>query len=143
MGWYFTRGPLRIVTIPLFLLLILALATSILGSLVRGLTLLRVGHAVFGLIGSAIVVLVGWIPLIIPPSLYYSLMANIPGLWLRHDTSRRTKALVTVSLLIAFSLIAYLVQEGTARGIAWIADQNPCAAVAAGVTGTRPPINCE
>ncbi len=84
----------------------------------------------------------GWVPVILPPVLYYSLIKNLPGLWLRPDASGRTKVFSSLAVLILLPLAAHLVYHGVTLGIGWIADRDPCAAFAAGVTGSKPPVNC-
>lgn len=140
--WYFKRGALTLFTAPLFLLLCFWIAVSAFGSVVQGLALVRATYAVFGFIGAFMAVLFGWVPVIMPPILYYSLMKNLPGLWLRPDASRRAKMLSSLAVAVLLPLAAYLVYHGVAWGLGWIADRDPCAAFAAGVTGSRPPVNC-
>jgi hypothetical protein len=77
-----------------------------------------------------------------PPVLYYSLIKNLPGLWLRPDASPRTKILSSLTVLVLLPLGAYFVHHAVTWGIGWIADRDPCAALAAGVTGSNPPVNC-
>ena len=78
----------------------------------------------------------------LPPVLYCSLIKNLPGLWLEPDASGRTRVLSSLAILILLPLTAYLVYHGVAWGIGWVADRDPCAAFAVGVTGSKPPINC-
>jgi hypothetical protein len=47
-----------------------------------------------------------------------------------------------LALLVLLPLGAHLVYRGVTLGIGWVADRDPCAAFAAGVTGSKPPINC-
>ena len=75
--WYFKRGALTLVTAPLFLFLCYCIAISVFGSVIQGLALLRASYAVFGFIGAFIAVSFGWIPVILPPVLYYSLIKMI------------------------------------------------------------------
>lgn len=77
--WYFKRGMLTVVTAPLFLFLVFCIAVSVLGATVQGLALLRASYAVFGIVGVFIAVSFGWILVILPPVLYYSLIKNVPG----------------------------------------------------------------
>lgn len=141
--WYFTRGALTILTLPLVLLLVSATGIAIFGAVVQAYALFRVSWAVFGLLGTALIVAGGWIPLIIPPALYYSLLKNLPGLWIRRDASVRAKILWSAVLVVAMPLCAHLIYQAIALGIGWIADQDPCAAFEAGVTGSIPPTNCD
>ncbi|MGH6635385.1 MAG: hypothetical protein ACRED0_04375 [Gammaproteobacteria bacterium] len=140
--WYFKRGVLTLVIAPLFLFLIYCIAVSAFGAVIQGLALLRASYAVFDFIGAFIAVSFGWVPVILPPILYYSLIKNLPGLWLRPDASRRTKIFSFLAVLVLLPLAAFLVYHGVAWGIGWIADRNPCAAFSASVTGPKPPVNC-
>jgi hypothetical protein len=140
--WYFKRGAFTLFTAPLLFLLAYCIVVSTLGAYVQGLALLRASHAIFGFIGAFVAVSFGWIPLVAPPVLYYSLVKNLPGIWLRKDAPRRTKFVSSILALILLPLSAYLVYHGVTWGIGWIADRNPCAAFAAGVTGSQVPVNC-
>jgi len=140
--WYFRQGALTLVTAPLFLFLVYCIAISAFGAVIQGLALLRASNAVFGFIGAIITVSFGSIPVILPPSLYYSLMKNLPGLWLRPDASRLAKIFMSIAVIALFPLTAYLIYHGVAWGIGWIADLDPCATFSAGVTGSKPPVNC-
>ena len=142
IAWYFKRGTLTLVTAPLFLFLGYCIAISAFGAAIQGLALLRASYAVFGFIGVFMAVFFfGWAP-ILPPILYYSLMKNLPGTWLRSDISRRTKVFSSLAVIVLIPLAAYLISHGVAWGIGWIADHDPCAAFSAGVTGSKPPVNC-
>lgn len=140
--WYFRRGVLTLFTGPLFLFLVYCIVVSAVGAAVQGLALLRATYAVFGFIGAFLVVSFGWVPVGLPPILYYSVIKNLPGLWLRPDASGRAKVLSSLAVLIFLPLAAYLIYHGVTLGIGWIADRDPCAAFAAGVTGSKPPLNC-
>jgi len=140
--WYFKRGALTVVTAPLLLYIVFCIAVSTVGAVVQGLSLLRASYAVFGIIGAFIAISFGWIPVIMPPVLYYSLIKNLPGLWLRPDASGRAKILSSLAVLVLLPLGAYLVYHVVAWSIGWIADRDPCASFSAGVTGSKPPINC-
>jgi hypothetical protein len=140
--WYFKRGALTLATAPLFFFLVYCIAISAFGAVIHGLALLRASYAVFGFIGVFLVASFGWIPVILPPVLYYSLIKNFPGLWLRTDSSLRVKVLISSAVLILIPLTAYLVYNGVTLGIGWIADHDPCAAFSVGVTGSIPPRDC-
>jgi hypothetical protein len=142
VSWYFRRGPLTIVTVPLFLLLVYSTVVSAVGSLVKGLALLRASYAVFGAFGALAALSVGWVPVIMPPVLWYGLTKHLPGLWLRPDASRRTKVVTSIAVLASLPLAAYLIHHVVVLAIGWIADRDPCAALAAGVTGSKPPTKC-
>ncbi len=139
LGWYFRQRLGSILTVPLLILITWALVVSAAGTLIQGLAMLRASHAVFGFLGLVAVLLVGWAPILLPPALYFSLLRYLPGLWIQTDTSRRAKLSLTLLAVIAIPLLAHLVYQGIVLGIGWIADQDPCAAFQAGVTGSRPP----
>jgi hypothetical protein len=140
--WYFRQGALTFLTAPLFLLLVFFVAVSAFGAFIQGLALVRASYAVFGAVGALIAISFGWVPIITPPALYYSLVKNLPGLWLRPDASRRAKIFSSITVLLLLPLGAYLVYHAVAWGIGWLADRDPCTAFAAGVTGSKPPVNC-
>lgn len=140
--WYFKQRLLTIITAPLFLFLVFSIAVSGFGAMIQGLALLRVSYAVFGFLGAFIAISVGWIPVILPPVLYYSLAKNLPGLWLRPDASRNSKIWSSFAVLVLLPLGAYLIYHAVAFGIGWIADRAPCAAYAAGVIGSKLPVDC-
>jgi hypothetical protein len=140
--WYFRQSALTLLTVPLFLLLVFFIAVSAFGAVIQGLALVRASYAVFGVVGALISISFGWVPVIMPPALYYSLLKNLPGLWLRPDASRRAKILSSITVLVLLPLGAYLVYHAIAWGIGLIVASDPCAAFAAGVTGAVPPAVC-
>lgn len=140
--WYFTRGAAAVITIPLFLLFAYAAVVSAVAAVTQFIALARATHAVWGWLGLVVVLLGAWIPLIIPPSLYYSVLKNIPGLWIRRDASNAMKGGVSIALIIVFPLIAYLISHAITLGIGWVADRDPCASARAGVTGSIVPTAC-
>jgi hypothetical protein len=142
LSWYFTRGVLTVVTLPLFLLLAYSVASASLGALLQWLGAVRVTWAVVGAVPALLVAFVVWIPAILPPALYYSLLKNLPGLWLRPEASTSGKLALSAGVLIALPALAWLVSAALGSGIGWMADRDPCAAFAAGVTGSVRPVGC-
>lgn len=140
--WYFTQGVLTLVTFPLFLILVSVIADAAFGAVIQTIVLVRASYAVFGFIGALISASVGWIPIILPPFLYYSLIKNLPGLWLSPDASRRAKIIFSLTMIVLLPLTASLISHGVTLGIGWIVDRDPCAAFSAGVTGSKVPVNC-
>lgn len=140
--WYFRRGLFAILTVPLFLFLVYSIVLSAVGSLVKGVALLRASYAVFGIVGAFAVFSIGWIPVIMAPVLWYSLTKHLPELWLRPDASTRAKVFTSIGVLVSLPLAAYLIHHVVVLAIGWIADLDPCAALAAGVTASRPPTKC-
>ena len=143
IAWYFKRGLWCLVTVPLFGFFVYALVVSLFGAFIQGFALARATRAVWGVLGVLLMIFGGWIPVILPPVLYYSLLKNLPGLWIRPDASRKAKIIGSAGVLIAIPLVASLAYNGLALGIGWIADRDPCAALRAGVTGSIAPANCQ
>ncbi|MFQ5444256.1 MAG: hypothetical protein ACE5EK_06520, partial [Nitrospinales bacterium] len=115
--WYFKRGVLTIFTAPLFFFLVFCIAVSAFGATIQGLALVRASYAVFGFAGSFIVCSFGWVPVVMPPILYYSLIKNLPGVWIRPDASRKARILSSLFVLIFLPLAAYLIYHAVAWGI--------------------------
>jgi hypothetical protein len=69
-------------------------------------------------------------------------MKNLPGLWLRPDASRLAKMAFSLAVIVLLPLAAYVIYYSVGWGIGWVADRDPCAAFSAGVTGSKPPVNC-
>ena len=141
--WYFTRGAMTLLTVPLFIFLSLAFLGSAVSALFQALAFLHATHAAFGVLSVLLAAVFVWFPLILPPILFYSLLKNLPGLWLRPDAPRRHKLVMSVVVLLGLSFAASIIQKGTGLGIGWIADRNPCAASKAGVIGSKVPAHCE
>jgi len=82
-----------------------------------------------------------WIPAFAPAILYYTLLKNLPGVWLRRDVTTKSfaKLGVTVGMLILLVGVAEGITKANSYAIAWIADRDPCAAFKAGITGSIPP----
>jgi hypothetical protein len=141
LPWYFTRRALSILTVPLFLLLLLGLLQSIWAGFVYVLAFARASGAVFGGIAAFVAACFWWIPAFTPAILFYSLLRNVPGIWLRRDVRMRTagKFGVTIGVVILLVAIGDVVAFGNKYAIRWIADRDPCAAYKAGVTGSIPP----
>jgi hypothetical protein len=144
--WYFTRGVMTVITAPLFLMFVFFTVSSTFEATIQGMALLRVMRAVFSRrVFVTLGTLFGFLGVVIvflPPILYYSLAKKLPGLWLRPDASRRDRIFTSLLVLVLLPLLAFLIQRVIVVGIAWIADQNPCAAFTAGVTGSKIPVNC-
>ena len=142
--WYFSRGWFGVITIPLFLFLAIATYSAAKGGIILWLAFGHATHAVYGSVASLMAFTTLWPLALLPAFLCYSLLKNTSGLWLRRDVSMRavTKLLITVAMLIALLGVAQLIAMGEIWAVAWVADRDPCAAAAAGVTGSHPPTNC-
>jgi hypothetical protein len=136
------------------------------GAILRGLAVLVQTIAVYGLVTSGIRTLahgfygvqmarsynaflggwpmalvflsLAWWLLAMPGILWWSLVANVPGLWRNPQASRRMKVLLTVGLLIGVSVLAELWASGVFNAMAWAVDRNCWRALEIGVTGSRP-----
>lgn len=143
VSWYFTRRFWTLLTAPLFAIMAYALIISVFDAFIQGFGLVKVLVAVWGWWVLLLPLLyVGWGLISLPPMLYYSLLKNLPGLWIRQDASRTAKLLTSFGMMVGLPLIAWLIFHTMAYGIGWIADTDPCAAFEAGVTGTIPPTGC-
>jgi hypothetical protein len=134
-----------ILKVPLFLVLGWGVYYSGKAGWVLFTALVRASGAVFGAGGGFLAAVIGWIPTLLPLFLYYSLLKNIPGTWLRRDDNMTTAGRLgwTVGILVLFIVLAELTFIGDAKLVAFIADRNPCAAFRAGVTGDVPlPRDC-
>lgn len=136
--WYFSQRFGNLLSIPIFIWLIYSLVVSLLGAVIQWLALVRVTNAVFGIIVTILTSFL-WILPFLPPILYYSLLKNIPRLWLRKDASKKIKICFSIGIFIVFSLLAFLIFHMNVKIIAWVADRNPEAAYKAGVTGSKVP----
>jgi hypothetical protein len=141
--WYFHRKGYTLLTGALFIGLILHLTDRIYVSVIQGFAMLRASAAVFGFWGALIALSVGPGLLLIPPAITYSLLKGLPGLWRRPDASRLAKLSWTLILLVALPSVGEGVARGSGHLIRWIADQKPCAAIAAGVTSSKVPVDCK
>ena len=139
--WYFRRGWLTLLTIPLFVLLLTAFCESIIDGAEIVIALIRASDAVMGFVGAFIAVSFGWILAFLPLAFYYGLLRNVPGLWLRRDVTIGAiwKFALTVGMLILFIGLGDVVAFMNYHAVGWIADRNPCAAFKAGVIGSIPP----
>ena len=140
--WYFKQGAITFLTAPLLFFLVYCIIASTFGAVIQGLALLRASYAVFGVVGALIILSFGLLPVIMPPFLYYSLIRGLPSPWLLSDVSRRYKLFSSLAVLVFFPLGAEISSYAVSWGISWIADRDPCAAFAAGVTGSKSPVNC-
>lgn len=113
-----------------------------LSGLLDFIALARAATAVWGKVWGIGFTVCAWPVVIIPFALAYGLLKGFPTLWLRPDARTRDRILYSVLISVVLLLASDLVQRGIGRGIGWIADRNPCASQAAGVTGSRVPGDC-
>lgn len=139
--WYFNRGWLSLLTVPLFLFLLAGAIDCIVGGVEMLIALLRASDAVLGFPGLLLASLFGWILLLLPSFFYYSLLRNIPLVWLKRDVilSSGWRLALTIGMLVLFVGIGDGIYFADYHLVGWIADLNPCAAFKAGVIGSIPP----
>jgi hypothetical protein len=140
--WYLKSGPWRWIRIVLFVVFGVWVFGCALSGLVDFFSLVTAAAAVWGRAWGIGFTVCAWPVLIIPFALAYGLLKGFPTLWLRPDARTRERILYSVFISVALLLASDLVQRGIGHGIGWIADRNPCAALAARVTGSRVPSDC-
>jgi hypothetical protein len=139
--WYFAPRPLLVVTAPLALWLVYCIALSSFGAVVLWWSSARAAWAVGGFGGAALSVTFLAILYGFPPVAYVQLFGGIPATWQAAGPASR-KLLISAGLLVAISVAASLGHLIGVRTVGWIADRDPCASFAAGVTGSRAPVDC-
>jgi hypothetical protein len=151
IAWYFRRGWLRLITIPLFLYLMLGLLLAVWTGVIQFFAGLRaVGLLVRLLTGLVVPDLFIWFffpfpggILLIPVWLWYLLLKGTPELWSSPKRRPGARTAVWLSLFVGVQLIAWFVHAGVSHGIGWIADRDPCLAIEAGLTGSQMAENCD
>ena len=139
--WWFARGALSIVTIPVFFILLAGTVGAYYQGGVQTLAYFRITKAVWGWLGFVACLFIGPFSLLVPGMLWWAAIKTTPSIYLRELAGRSKRiavrqAVVTVILLVAFSTF---MQWGHGKIIGWIADRDPDVAYRAGVTGSRPP----
>ena len=102
---------------------------------------LRQGYeGCLGMAGSRCLHLSFSVSLLTAGLMYWSAI-GVPPAVLREDEpkSKRASFFITLVLVVAFVASGELLNWGNGKAIGWIADRNPDAAYAAGVTGSIPP----
>lgn len=139
--WYFKPGAAILLTGPLFLVILYCFGAMLFAAFIQGLALFRVAPAVFGpLILLLTPVAISLI--IMPAVFYYSLAKDLPAFWKSTERSKSGKVLLSLLALLVFPLLSWAAYQGIGLGIGWIADFDPCASGAVGVTGTAAHQNC-
>ncbi len=90
LPWYFTQRALSALTIPLFFFLLVQWLKCVWAGCIDYPAMVRASEAAFGSIAAFIAVLFAWIPAFAPAVITYSLLPNVPGLWIRRDLTTRT-----------------------------------------------------
>ena len=140
--WWFTRGLGSLVTIPVFILLLVGTAGAFFQGFVQTLAYFRVFKAVFGWMGFVVCLFVWPFSLIVPGAMWWSTIREVPRVILKEATSRQAVLGYFLAGVIFLPGCASVIQWAHGRVISWAADRNPCAAFNAGVTGSKPPVNC-
>ena len=138
--WWFTRGGLSLLTIPVFLILLAGTLDAFFQGGIQTLAYLRVTKAVWGWLGFVAFLFIWPFSLLMPGALWWAAIKSTPSIYLQGLANSRRWAvgqfIVTIVLLVALSTF---MQWGHGKFIGWIADRNPDAAYQAGVTGSVPP----
>jgi len=121
---------------------LIALIDSIINALFQSIALIKSLYAVLGWPGVIFLYIELLILIIIPILLYYYILIDIPKIWIKSNRGYIVKLLCSLFDLIIVASIAGAISQGMGYGISWIADRNPCASLAAGVTGKIIPKNC-
>jgi hypothetical protein len=126
--------------------LVYGLILTMIGVVIKGMALATAVVAVLGPVWGILVLLFSlelWLPLLAMPALLYGvLLIVLFSRQFRAVIPARHQRWALVVMFIGFPLMAEAWSYSVSMGIGWVADQNPCAAFAAGVTGSRPPVNC-
>jgi hypothetical protein len=134
--WWFTRGAVSVITIPVFLILLAGTLGAFFQGGIQTLAYLRVTKAVWGwlgVVGCLFIWLFSW-SLFRARQIWWLAIKATHGM--EAAPMSRGQGVVTVIILVAFSTF---MQLGHGKIISWIADRDPDAAYRAGVTGSRPP----
>ncbi|WP_426014073.1 hypothetical protein [Caulobacter sp. DWR2-3-1b2] len=139
---YFRMGLASVLTVPLFFWLVYCVVVSVVGAL----TLIIVGFKASWAVGGIIGVFLCFGPFlflcVISPFLYLGLLNALPPIWTDTATSTGRKIGSTVITVVTVSLVASGAHWVGTRAVGWVADLNPCASYAAGVTGSKSVENC-
>jgi hypothetical protein len=150
IAWYFKRGWLCFLTIPLFLYLMLGLLLAAWTGMIQFYAGLKaIGLSVRLLTGLVLPDLFIWLLfpfpgaiLLIPVLLWYLLIRGTPELWSSPKWRPGAKIAVWLSLFVGVQLTAWFIHAGVSYGIGWIADRDPCLAIEDGLTGSQMAENC-
>ena len=120
--WYWTRGIYNILTIPAFLILCFMMVNHAFSGVIQTFALFVAAKQAWGFWGFVAATCFWPLPLLMPAGMYYSLLKNLPGLWMRLDATLAAKIRTSVGVCLLFPLMAYVIFKGCAYAIAWIAD---------------------
>jgi hypothetical protein len=138
--WWFTRGGLSLLTIPIFFILLAGTLLAFAHGFYQTYAYLKVTNAVWGWLGFVAFFFIWPFSLLMPGWFWWAAIKETPTIYLQGLANSRRWAvgqfILTIVLLIALSTF---VQWGHGKIIGWIADRNPDAAYRAGVTGSIPP----
>lgn len=138
MRWFVTRT--RALPLKLLLLawLIYAVVVAGIAAFVQIAAAAAVTIAVLGVLATVAVFPLLCALIVGAVALYAAPVVLVPRLW-RQQRGRAVSIAFTIGLVVGTPFAATLLSFTAGRGISWIADRNPCAALRAGVTGSKPP----
>lgn len=137
--WWYTRGYVSIITIPIALFLLYGTVLVFIHGGIQTIAYWRILHAVFGFFGIILFFFVWPFSLFIPGMLWWSTLKEIPKEIQNRARSRVAACGYFIAGLVIFISIASGLQWFHGSAIAWIADRNPDAAYEVGVRGTKLP----
>ena len=145
IAWWFTRGAVSAITIPIFLLLLAGAVGAFFQGGIQTLAYIKVTKAVWGWLGFAACLFIWPFSLLIPGWLWWAAIKETPSIYAKEAATRSKgagvrQAVVTVILLVALSAF---MQWGHGKIIGWIADRDPDAAYRAGGLGSGPPTSLQ
>jgi hypothetical protein len=138
--WWFKRGTSSFLTIPVFLMLAAGTVLAFIQGGIQAIAYVKVTKAVWGWPGLGACIFLCPFSLLTAGLMYWSAIGAPPAV-LREDEprSKSTSFFITLVLVVAFVASGELLNWVNGKAIGWIADRNPDAAYAAGVTGSIPP----
>ncbi|MBI2812925.1 MAG: hypothetical protein HYX71_01415 [Opitutae bacterium] len=138
--WWFTRGVVSAITIPIFLLLLVMTVSAFYNGGIQTLAYVRVTKAVWGWLGVIACLFIWPFSLLMPGWLIWSAIKETPKIISQREEKTKGSAVALFVFGLIFLVgLASLMQWGHGHVIGWIADHDPDAAYKAGVTGSKPP----
>lgn len=137
LKWYFRLTPALIITVPVFCYIAYYFLEFGYYSILQYFALIKVGFAVYGLIG--LLFSFSSFPIVIFQFTFWPvLLSQFPQVWRDSGMSWLSKIGTSILFLILALTLSRLVHMGVAWVIVLIANQDPCTALQAGITGTIP-----
>jgi hypothetical protein len=138
MRWFITRTRALPVKLLLLAWLLYAVVVSALGSFVKIAAAAKVTMAVFGVFLTAVAFPLLCALIIGAVILFGTPLIATPRLW-HSSRPKAAKIALTLVLVVGTAVAGTALQKASVWAIGWIADRDPCAALRAGVTGSKPP----